>query len=219
MLRVCITTFVLSATLLSARPADASILTFNYKGQWSFFDPIQDTPEFWAAMASVGIVPGTPVWWSLTINNSVLDENADPNIGVYSAILGSTIRVGSLNLTTGPAKLSVTSGGPGFFWVGDMGPPVAGYVPQYFQLHAFGAWSLPSTALMPALNAIGAGFGVSAMTLGFNNPPSLGSAQYQGNATWTRVSVTTVPTPGTLSLACAGIIALLFSRRWAHRLH
>jgi hypothetical protein len=216
--RSCIATFVLSLTLLSVRSADAAIITFNYAGQWSFNDPMQDAPDFWATMASVGIVPGTPVSWSLTINSSVLDENADPNIGLYSAILGSTIRVGSLNLATGPAKLSVTSAGPEFFWVGNMGPPVGGYAPQYFQLHAFGGWSLPSDALMPALNAIGVGPGVSAMTLGFNNPPNLGSAQYQANATWRRVSVTTVPMPGTLPLATAGIVALLFSRRWARTL-
>ena len=88
-----------------------------------------------------------------------------------------------------------------------MGAPVQGYAPQYFQLLSFGQWSLPSDALLPALTQIGSGPGSSTMLLGFNNPPRLGSAQYQGLAAWTLVSYS-VPTPGTLPLAAAGITVL-----------
>jgi hypothetical protein len=50
------------------------------------------------------------------------------------------------------------------------------------------------------------------MILGFNNPPRLGSAQYQGLATWTLVSVT-VPAPGTLPLVAVGITVFALYRR------
>jgi hypothetical protein len=212
MSRSCIATLIFTATFLSARPTDASVVTFNYTGQWSFHDPQQDTPDFWAAMASVGVVPGSEVFWSLMIDAAAADQNPSPAIGVYNAVLGSTLRVGSLTLTTGPATMSVDlTSGPGFFWIGNMGSPVQGYAPQYFQLQSFGPWSLPSDALLPALTHIGSG-GASGMILGFNNPPRLGSAQYQGLATWTLVSVT-VPAPSTLPLVAVGLTVFALYRR------
>jgi hypothetical protein len=202
----------MTVTFMLAKPADAATITFNYAGQWAFHDPQQDTPDFWAAMASVGIVPGAEVLWSLTIDGAATDQNLDPTVGVYDAVLGSTLRVGSLTLTTGPARLFLDlTSGPGFVWVGDMGNPVGGYAPQYFQLLSFGLWSLPSDALLPALTQIGSG-GQSGMILGFNNPPRLGGAQYQGLAQFSLVSVS-VPTPGTLPLVAAGIAAFALYRR------
>ncbi len=204
--------FILAATFLSARPVDAAVITLNYAGQWSFLDPQQDAPGFWAAMASVGVVPGTNVFWSLTIDSAASDQNSDPTVGVYDAVLGSTLHVGSMNLTTGPAQLFVSqSSGPGFVSIGNMGPAVQGYVPQYFQLQSFGQWSLPSDALLPALTQIGSGPGSSGMILGFNNPANLGGAQYQGLASWRLVSVS-VPTASTLPLAVAGITVFALYR-------
>jgi len=210
MLRICAATIALTATLLSAKPTDAAVITLNYAGQWSFNDPQQDAPGFWAAMASVGVVPGTDVFWSLTIDDAAADQDPNPSTGVYNAVLGSTLRLGSLALTTGPATMSVsTTSGPEFVWIGNMGPAVQGYAPQYFQLLSFGGWSLPSDALLPALTQIGSA-GSSGMILGFNNPPRLGGAQFQGFATWKLVSV---PTPGTLPLAAAGLAVFALFRR------
>jgi len=205
------------AMFMSATPADAAVITLNYSGQWGFNDPQMDTPEFWAVMASVGVVPGSDVLWSLMIDDAAADQNPNPG-GIYDAVLGSTLRLGSLTLTTGPATLSLDlTSGPGFFWIGNMGSPVQGYAPQYFQLQSFGPWSLPSDALLPALTQIGSGPGVSAMILGFNNPPSLGSAQYRGSAGLTLVSYT-VPTPSTLSFVAVGITVFGLYRRGARRL-
>lgn len=50
------------------------------------------------------------------------------------------------------------------------------------------------------------------MILGFNTPPQLGTAQHQGLATWTLVSVS-VPTPSTLPLAAVGITVFVLYRR------
>lgn len=203
--------FILAATLLSARPTDAAIITLNYAGQWSFFDPQQDAPNFWAAMASVGVVPGTDVFWSLTIDDAAADQDPNPGTGVYNAVIGSTLRVGALALTTGPATLSVgTTSGPGFVSIGNMGPAVQGFAPQYFQLLPFGGWSLPSDALLPALTQIGSGGASAGMILGFNNPPRLGGAQFQGLAEWRLVSV---PTPGTLPIVAVGLTMFVLHRR------
>ena len=209
--RTCLIALTVAAVLLSAAPAHAATITLNYRGQWSFLDPQSDAPQFWAAMASVGVVPGADVYWTLLIDDAAADQNANPGIGVYNAVLGSTLRVGSLTLTTGPGTLSVdASSGPGHVFIGNLGSPVQGFAPQYFQLQSFGAWSLPSDALLPALTQIGSGPSASGMILGFNNPPSLGSAQFQGLATWTLVSV---PAPGALPLAAVGIAVFALYRR------
>lgn len=204
--------FVLAAAFLTARPTNAAVITFNYTGQWSFFDPQPDSPDFWAAMARVGVFPGTEVFWSLTIDDAATDQNSDPTVGVYDAILGSTLRVGSLRLTTGRSTVSTgLNSGPQFTWFGSMGPAVDGFAPEYFQLTSFGQWSLGSDALVPALTQIGSGGSSGGMFLGFNNPSRIGSAQHLGLSSWTLVSHS-VPTPGTLPFVAVGITVFAFYR-------
>jgi hypothetical protein len=189
---------VLAVLLLAPTFAAAKPLTLNFTGAWHHHDSQQDTPEFHAAMAAVGVDNGTPIFWSLFVDD--VDLNPDPARSTYS-VLGSELSFGSLSLTSGPSTLSLMNGDGGFFWAGTMGPPVAGFRPEFLQLRADLQPSGPGPFSTPigVLNHPG-------LFIGFNTTVGFGGAQFRSTTALTHISP--IPEPEIYAMMGVGLALL-----------
>ena len=172
--------------------ATASPITYNFVGHWGFNDPVQDAPDFWSAMATVGVTNATPFTWALTL---------DP---VAPSEVRSQFRLGTLDLTWEGTVTRLAQGG--FFVGASLGPAVLGFRPEYVE------WNPEvSSGPYPPLT-IGS---TSQLIIGFNQAacPTLTCAQYRGGDHPTLVSIEQVPEPSMFVMLFAGCITLFGAAR------
>jgi PEP-CTERM motif-containing protein len=128
-------TILLAVLLLAPSFAAAKPLTLDFTGAWHHYDPVFWSPDFHAAMAGVGVDNGTPIFWSLFIDD--VDLNPDPARSTYS-VFRSELSFGALSLISGPSTLTQEGGlgGWSMLFMETMGAPVEGFRPGYLQLTA-----------------------------------------------------------------------------------
>ncbi len=90
---------VILGMLLMTRPAVADSISLSFAGTWGFYDPQQDGPTFWAAMAAYGTTTGTSTTFSMTIDDT------------FGAIQQVAFNVGSLSLGCEGAACSPQTNG------------------------------------------------------------------------------------------------------------
>lgn len=197
---------------MGAIPAAANPLTLDFTGTWHHHDPEFWSPEFHAAMSSVGVDNGTPISWSLFLDD--VDLNPDPARATYS-VFSSTLSFGSLSLATGPVTMDQTGklvpstliqeaglGGWSMLFYGTMGAPVEDFRPEYLQLTA----NSPD----PACYLCGEGFQTpigamdrAGLDIGFSH---LGSGLYLGDTGLTPVAA--IPEPEIYAMMGVGLAML-----------
>jgi hypothetical protein len=197
------TVILLGLACLLPANARADILKLNFSGAWIFHDGRHETPDFWDAMASVNILPDTPVAFSLLVDT--LDNNSDPLLGAYT-VYGSTLEVGALRLTTAQQTLNISqsdvriNGGPA--WQGN---PVGSWLPSFMQLGwDFGSGiPVPHTDNLMAVLPELATAPLMTLFIGFEQPGGCGLCM--GRSRLTLTSVESVPAPTTLTLLAVGL--------------
>jgi len=203
-------TLALSLVLLPGADTSASAetLKLNFSGTWFFHDPQQDSPDFWNAMASVGVGPGTPVTFSMLVDT--VDTNPDSQFGAY-AVSGSTVDAGALHLTTLQQTLNLDASGLAGTTVGIagsnawLGPAVGSWLPSYMQLSTVNGMTAGSqtddlTALVGDINR----FPELLLRIGFQQPGGCGLCM--GTSRLTMVSVQSVPGPAALLVMTVGAL-------------
>ena len=201
--------------------ASADTLQLNFSGTWAFHDPQADSPDFWNAMASVGVGQGTPVTFSMLVDTA--DNNPDSAFGAYT-IYSSALAAGGLYLTTLQQTLNLqpvpaTTGSPGTTSVGIigsnawLGAPVGSWLPSYMQLTSLTS-AVPVSQTDNLLTLLGNVNQLPELMLriGFQQPGGCGLCM--GTTRLTVTSVQSVPEPGALLLvAVGGLIAAGYKRR------
>lgn len=196
--------------------ASASFIQFDFRGTWSFIDPIDHDTQFWNAMSAFGIQLWTPVNFSIVVDDTVKDSSPYPGFFEYrNAIVQMSLQAGTMAFTAGRAQMGggglVASASP---WIittqfSDV-PSFGGYTPlmidtSYFQ---FGGGSAPG-ALIPFLSGWNT-FTIPGVTLTFTDP----SGYHQALFDLQLVSVKQVPAPSTT----VTLISSLFGfTAWAAR--
>jgi hypothetical protein len=196
--------------------ASASFIQFDFRGTWSFIDPIDHDTQFWNAMSAFGIQLWTPVNFSIVVDDTVKNSSPFPDFFEYrNAIVQMSLQAGTMAFTAGRAQMGggglVASASP---WIitaqfSDM-PSFGGYTPlmidtSYFQ---FGGGPAPG-ALIPFLSGWNT-FSIPGLTLTFTDP----SGYHQALFDMQLVSVRQVPAPSTTVTL---ISSLLGFAAWAAR--
>lgn len=209
-----------SVSVFAPMSAAAAPVTLTFSGQWGFFDPVSDAPEFHAAMAALGIVGSTPLSLTLTLADTALSPS-----GTYpGALLGGQFTLGSISYTLEPGAFGLSQSCVGFgctgtthFFTHFSGPiPAFGartFFPNFIQFDSNVSFAL-SNSLPSSLSS--AAWQNPFIFVSFWNqpvvPPKFGSQGDMGVSAL-RFESARVPEPATLALALIGLAASAFGRR------
>lgn len=191
--------------------AAAGPIRLNFSGNWAFFDPQFDNPNFWSAMNASGVFESSLVSMSLLVDGT--DNNVDPSISSFQVFSG-TVAVGNVHVQLQPTsdlQFSGTSTQWGVSLFGKpTGPLVGSYQPSYFQFSNFGSPGALPVDLMSAATLL-QNYS-STMFLGYTQPLVCGLCL--GTSEMTLTSVQSVPEPSAALIMLGGVVTLfLLSRR------
>ncbi len=198
--------------MLYAAPATAvaGTIQLDFSGSWSFFDPYQDSPQFWDDFANAGVFQGTPLTFSMLVDTT--DLSAAPNVGTY-AVRSSTLRVGRVTASVTPWSLGLDGSGASNMGSGALvGPAVGTWLPAYFQFGFSGlqGGALPADNMMAALPLFNS-FSTRTAYFGFTQRPGCSLCLASSTLTLSRVSQ--VPGPSAGMALMSGLVALGAVRR------
>jgi hypothetical protein len=211
-LRKCAILLAVLAGVSMPAQSWASPLELTFAGQWQFHDSYLDSPDFWDAMASAGVVQGAPLTLSMLLSDT--DLNPDPSVGRYS-VLTSEFRIANLVLTAPPDYLTLSvdpSSGTttfGSLFSPLQGPAVGPFAPYFFQIFDY-VYPATSDRLADALPYLASqAFG----TIAYNCPTAYSgcgpASMMRGNTPLTLTSVRQVPEASSMYQLAIGILFLL----------
>jgi hypothetical protein len=188
------------ALCLVPRLAAASPVTYTFAGQWGFYDPQQDTPDFWAAMNSVGVYDLTPFTWSMSFDDAAPGD------------VFSDFKINNLEYTYRTAPSSANPA-QDFSFAGLMnGPVIRGPQSDYYAAFLQFDSLYQTTPLQVGDTAH--------LFFAFNQSATpIGAAQFLDTSNVTLQSINRVPEPATMWPLMFGVAAAaLTCRRWLVRI-
>jgi len=204
---------VLVGSLSAPAVSVAAPFLLQFSGNWQFYDPQFDQPEFHSAMNGSGVFEGSPVTLWLLINDG--DTNPDPGVGTYS-IRGS-IDVGSTHLALSPEHLSFYPGSGELNGWGQLsGPRADGFQPFFWQFQSGPSNPLPGVTddFSSLIQFFQSARSYNAFYIGYRDGPNnCGLCLGTFNPVLTKVEAQPVPELGPLPLMLTGFFALAARRR------
>jgi hypothetical protein len=131
--------------------ATARPLQLDFVGNWGFFDPQQDQPEFWSALNRLGVYNGTPLTFSIVLDD--IDDNPDLRFGVYR-LLSARARVAGVEMIGSPGILTVSADGLRTLGSSMVGTSFDAWSPSFMQILTFGGvyQGDPNEDVLPNIN-------------------------------------------------------------------
>jgi hypothetical protein len=193
----------------TASVVSAGSITLNFAGIWGFYNAPDEEPLFYAEAAKMGITNGTPLTFSLTLNDSA--SGADPANGSYGVsgfqMIGPSLRVYGGAVTPGLHSTGFVSG---TFFTNSLRGPLGAFRPDFLQF-GFGFHLPPPSGPISTLENYFASHSATDWTLfvDFRNPARDSGQMYAGM----HFVGATVPEASTLSLMAAGVAVFVRRRR------